>query len=64
MSATATQQEHAVTFSRFSRGRSAVGNRPLYGYTLRCACGWTQRVNGPMREAEQTAKAHARAPNP
>jgi hypothetical protein len=53
--------KHEVTFRRRTRGRSAVYNRPLYGYTVVCSCGWEQKVNGTLRKATAVFNAHKRA---
>ncbi len=50
---------HVPTFSRYSRGRTVIGNRPLWGYTITCTCGWKTRVNGTEREAMDAFNAHA-----
>lgn len=50
--------QHRIQFSRYQRGRSVPFNRPTYGYTLRCSCGWERRVNDTKREAQQVAKDH------
>jgi len=52
--------EHKPTYSRFSRGRSAVFNRPLYGYTISCSCGWKHRTNENKRSAMEDFRWHVK----
>ena len=39
---------HRADLYRRELGRSPVFNRPLYGTSVRCECGWSEQVNEPM----------------
>jgi len=52
---------HTTTLRRYQRGMTPTRpSRPLYGYEVRCTCGYTERVNGTKREAEGFARDHRR----
>lgn len=54
--------EHELaTLRRRVRGRSVDFNRPVYGYTVGCTCGWTQRVNDRKPAALAAFKDHKKA---
>jgi hypothetical protein len=53
-----TNADHAPRYDRRPLGRSIPWNRPTYGYTVRCSCGWTTDVNGTKRDAEWTWRDH------
>ena len=52
---------HTISLTRRTLGRSPVFNRPLYGWTVRCSCGWEQKVNERKRYAESIGRDHAKA---
>ncbi len=38
--------EHEARYSRYQRGSKTFGTGgPQYGTRVRCACGWTARIN-------------------
>lgn len=50
---------HWPTFSRRRVG-SSWQNRPLYGWSVTCECGWHQQTNEPKQEAAEWHKDHLR----
>lgn len=56
-----TRDEHIATYTRRQLGRSVLFNRPLYGWTVTCACGWSIKVNDGKREAQAHFSEHRRA---
>lgn len=59
----AEQRRRALHHPRYSRrrlGRAPISGRPLYGWAVRCACGWEHTVNGAKRDLEQLWRAHRR----
>lgn len=51
---------HRIRYNRRRLGKTMITNRQLWGYTVRCACGFEQRVNAPKRDAEKVGRRHRR----
>lgn len=52
---------HWPHFTRHQRGKTPTRpTRPVYGYRVKCECGWERRVNGDKRLATATHNDHLR----
>jgi hypothetical protein len=51
--------DHLPRYQRRFLGSTMAGGH-LYGYTIRCSCGWEQRTNENKREAVKTFNEHKR----
>ncbi len=51
---------HDPRYIRRTRGRSMMFNRPLYGYTVRCSCGWEIKTNENKKRATSWFREHVR----
>jgi hypothetical protein len=54
-----SDRAHVVSLSQRRLGHAPVSGRPLYGWTWKCSCGATGKVNGPKREAVNAWRDHA-----
>ena len=54
--------DHTPEYIRRELGRSPIGNRPLYGWSVRCSCGWKVTTNENKRRAETLHRQHVKAP--
>lgn len=52
---------HSIGLQRVRRGMTPTKpSRPLFGYRIKCSCGWKATVNGPKPEAQKAVDAHTR----
>ena len=56
------RETHVPRFRRRNLGHTPIGNRPLYGWSVACSCGWSYKSNENKRNAERLHRAHLRDP--
>jgi len=54
----ATKEPHRASFRRHQRGCAAVSGRPVYGWNVRCSCGWVANTNENKGFVEKLFRKH------
>ena len=55
-------EQHEPSYCRHQRGCAPITGRPVYGWSVKCSCGWKQSTNENKHRVEQLFRAHVKNP--